>query len=272
MQITNKEQQTLMRCLQTVLRDSSRSSLKKLLSHQRILINNKPSSRLDTTLYPGDHITVLPKQNSLLYGIALVYSDADIVVINKPSGLLSVPTPESPYRHASYAVANFFSNTTTYVVHRLDYGTSGLMLFAKTKNACQKLLAMFEQHTIERSYMGILCGLPRQKKGTWDWPLLEVQKGWMSVSPAGKNAVTHYAVLKEKNGRCQTCFTLETGRKNQIRAHAAHAKLPLLGDKKYGYAGPHKKLSLHAYKLRFVHPVSGKKMQFSIPLTKDVCL
>ncbi len=156
-------------------------------------------------------------------------------------------------------------DSRVYPVHRLDQDTSGVMLFTYTEKARDLLKDQFFHHTIQREYIGMVHGMLSSLKGKWEHALYETKNYQTKVSPTGegKQAITHYEVLKNHKVNTSVRFTLQTGRKNQIRVQCAHEGFPIVGDKKYGKQGDlSKRLYLHAEKLAFIHPSSGQKLCF----------
>ena len=213
----------------------------------------------------------------------ILYSDADIVVVVKPPGVYVHPAPGHGQGTLSEFLVRRFpdmagvgSETRPGVVHRLDAGTSGVMVFARTRRAYLKLRADFEGHErVAKTYLALLHGAPKEKKGTLEFTV--GRKPWdarrMAVGvPGGKRAVTHWEVLARKGALALVEFSIETGRTHQIRLAAAQLGHPVVGDDLYGDAAadrrmgrraPH--LMLHAVTLEFDHPVTGRRLSFSAP-------
>jgi 23S rRNA pseudouridine1911/1915/1917 synthase len=141
------------------------------------------------------------------------------------------------------------------------------MVFAYTQSAREALQAQFQAHSIDRTYVGIVEGILPEKKGSWQSYLIEDPDYFVRSANVGKLSITHYEVIREMRKLSLMRFKLETGRKNQIRVHCSEAGHPLTGDEKYGAKTNFaKRLCLHASKLGFIHPTSGKKMEFEIPV------
>lgn len=203
-------------------------------------------------------------------GVAILYEDADLVVVDKPEGLLSVAAAFEKEETLHALLKMHKHAPRVFVVHRLDRETSGVMLFAYSERAKNALKRDFELHTIERRYVAIVEGEVAGERGVWQ-SLLSEDKNYVVRSTAhGRLAITHYEVLARQAGYTFLALELKTGRKNQIRVHASEAGHPVAGDTKYGARkNPLGRLVLHAHTLAFTHPTSGKKLSFlsAIPET-----
>ena len=210
--------------------------------------------------------------------IAIVFEDEDVIVLNKAPGLSVHPGPG----HFSDTLGNFLlyyydqsgQECDFHPVHRLDRGTSGLIVAAKHPHAQEVLKNQLHTEDFRREYLAVCEGTPSPAEGTIDAPLGpkpgSLVEQW--VTPEGKPARTHYRVLEEKKGRALLHLRLDTGRTHQIRVHMAHLGHPLTGDFLYG-TEDHDLIprpALHSAFLSFRHPVSGEKLNFSIPLPKDM--
>ncbi len=197
--------------------------------------------------------------------LEIIYEDEHLLVVNKPAGMLSVPGKGEADSVQSRIRRMYPDATGPLVVHRLDMATSGLLLVAKTKEVHQYLQAQFKNRTIQKRYIALLDGIIPQTEGIIDLPLClnPLDRPRQVVDEAhGKPALTRYEVLKRtKDGRTLIAFYPLTGRTHQLRVHAAHPKglhCPIVGDELYGKKA--ERLCLHAERLEFLHPVSGKKM------------
>ena len=207
----------------------------------------------------------LARKNDKEKELEIVYEDDALVVVNKPSGLLSVPGKED-----STSVQALMQTRLPQAlnVHRLDMDTSGLLLIAKTKEAHQCLQAQFEQRLIRKRYIALLEGIVPHDRGSIDLPLrpdLHDRPRQVVDKDHGKPALTDYEVLERKDGRTLVTFYPQTGRTHQLRVHAAHPlglHCPIVGDALYGT--PAERLCLHAERLEFTHPVTGERMTFQV--------
>jgi len=218
----------------------------------------------------------------------VVFEDDDIVVVDKPAGMVVHSAPG----HEEGALADELASSRPGmasvggrgrpgVVHRLDIDTSGVMVFAKTHIAYRKLRKAFESHSgVRKTYLAVLHGCPNPRAGTLDTTI--GRKPWdakrMAVdAPGGKRAVTHWKVLAKRGGVSLVEFAIETGRTHQIRVHAAHLGCPIVGDPLYGDAERDRRLRarpprqlLHAVELSFPHPATGRTVTFAAPPPPDV--
>lgn len=197
-----------------------------------------------------------------------VYEDDDIVVVNKPFGLLSVPGKEITDSVATRLQEQYNGTADIHLVHRLDMDTSGLILAAKSLAGYKNLQHQFLKRTVEKRYVAVLEGYTRSEKGTIDLPLrvdLDNRPGQLVCHEHGKAALTRYSVLERSKGKTRIHFFPITGRTHQLRVHAAHAEglnSAILGDVLYGTKG--ERLYLHAEVLEFHHPVSGERIRVEV--------
>lgn len=260
-----QEKTTLLQALQTLSPDSSKNTLRSWIEQGRVLVDEKPRSDVREVLNPGQTLKVGPKVSFADDGIRILYEDRYLVVIEKPEKLLTVASLDEDETNV-HAILRLRLKKRVYPVHRLDRDTSGVMVFAYTEKARDLLKKQFAVHSIERVYHAIVEGQLTPSKGTWKSRLLEDANYFVKSSPYGKLAITHYEVIKLKPRSSLVKFTLETGRKNQIRVHASDAGHPVLGDTKYGSKNRKVRLCLHAHILAFDHPIKKKRMRFVSPL------
>jgi len=223
-----------------------------------------------------------------LKGLDVIYEDEAVVVVDKPAGVYVHPSPGHETGTLVEALLSRYPEMAKVggrgregVVHRLDAGTSGVMIFARTQPAYRKLRADFESHArIEKTYLAVLHGAPKAKTGRLETTI--GRKPWdakrMAANvPDGVRAVTNWTVLAKKGGLSLVEFVIETGRMHQIRVHAAHLGCPLVGDDLYGDPARDARLRvcprrplLHAVTLAFDHPVTGRRMEFSAEPPSDL--
>jgi len=207
-------------------------------------------------------------------GLALIYEDDDILVVDKPAGLLTIATTREKTRTAYFALTNYLrkgsarSPVRLFIVHRLDRETSGVLVFAKTAEAKMRLQDQWKE--TEKKYLAVVHGRPAKSVQTITTYLAE-NKAHIVYSTAdtaeGKLSRTAYGVLRQAKDFCLLEVTPLTGRKHQIRVHLAGIGHPIVGDPKYGKAGDsHSRLALHARSLTFNHPGSGKRLTFEAPV------
>lgn len=268
MKTTVKEPILLLDLLSSLSPDSSKTTLRSWLEMGRVWVNEKVVKRGNFLLQVGQRVAISKKEALIRHDIKIVYEDAHLVVIDKPEGLLSVATDFDKSINAHTILKERRHPQRVYPVHRLDRDTSGVMLFAYSELARDGLKEQFFHHTIEREYYGLVEGHLEPAQGTWRSLLKEdVTYRVSSHSHQGKEAITHYEVVKYTSSLTLVRFRLETGRKNQIRVHCHDAKHPLFGDSKYGaviQGAP--RLCLHAFRLVFSHPITKKRFSFTSDL------
>lgn len=258
--------------------DRSRKSIKSLLEQKQIMILNQIVTRFDYPLQPGMNVIILkkkPSPNMTLRKMNLLYEDEHLLVIEKFAGLLSVATAKENEETAFSILKRYVKKSRhraeLYIIHRLDRDTSGIMMFAKSKEIQQKLQDNWENAVTKRIYYAVVEGHVKNAIGEIVSSLKENKSlmVYSSKTPGdGQKAVTRYRVLKSNARYSLLEVSLQTGRKNQIRVHLQDIGHSIAGDKKYGAAtNPLGRLGLHAGILEFFHPATGKYMHFetSVP-------
>lgn len=270
MKYTADKKASLLEILQGMAPDSSKNTLRSWLQAGRITVDNQSNHRANTEIQPGQEVCIGSKVSFLRGSIRILHEDDDIIVLEKPEGLLSVATDFENHATVHNRLKRRFHNRRVYPVHRLDRETSGVMLFVYTEKARDFLKTQFEQHLVDKTYFAIVEKEMALQKGSWESYLEEDDFYYVKStndSEHGKLAVTHYEVLKAHKNRSLLSLKPQTGRKNQLRVHCSEAGHPIVGDKKYGAAtNPLKRVCLHAQKISFVHPSHQRKMVFSTPL------
>ena len=277
------------------LEDYSRSFIQKLFEKGRISVNGEVCTSKKYKCAEGDHVVIeIPEPERLAVEaedipIDIVYEDEDLLVVDKPAGMVVHPAPgnysgtlvNALMHHCGDQLSSINGVIRPGIVHRIDKDTSGLLMVAKTDKAHASLARQLEEHSITRKYKAIVYNNIKVEEGTVDAAIgrdpgnrlrnAVIREGASGFENA-RRAVTHYKVL-ERFGR----FTLieaqlETGRTHQIRVHMAYIKHPLLGDELYGPSknkeGADRQM-LHAGLLGFTHPVTGAYMEFESPLPDD---
>lgn len=260
---------------------TSRSQLKNLISEGHVLVNNqtvKPKYQVKQ----GDQISVekpAPEPLELVpenIPLDIVYEDDDVIVVNKPQGMVVHPAPGHP-NHTLVNALLYHSPLSTIngtfrpgIVHRIDKDTSGLLMVAKTDLAHRCLAEQLQNKTNQREYLALVYGVIHEDKGIIDAPIGRnpQDRKKQAVIKNGRHAVTHFQVLKRYNNFTFVKCVLETGRTHQIRVHMKYIGHPLVGDPLYG---PRKVIGskgqfLHAALLGFKHPRTGKDLIFNAPL------
>lgn len=259
--------------------DLTRSALQKLLEEGAVLCGGEPVKKNRRTV-PGETYTLdLPDPEPIEavpqnIPLDIVYEDEDVIVVNKPVGLVVHPAAGHPdgtlvnalLYHCGNSLSGINGQLRPGIVHRIDRDTSGLIIAAKNDAAHLSLAAQLEDHSLYREYHAVAVGGFREDSGTVDAPMARhpVDRKKMAVDRTkGKRAVTHWEVLERYSGYTYLKCLLETGRTHQIRVHLASIGHPLLGDTVYGAKKPVPGLAgqcLHAKKLTFTHPSTGEKM------------
>lgn len=271
------EESRLLDYLIQAMPQRKRTAIKNLLSHNQIAVNGIPVTQFDTPLANGDEVKAnLTREFRVFYNrrLKLVYEDDDIIVVNKGYGLLSMGTDKIKDGTAYSILRDYLKwhnpNNKLFIVHRLDRDTSGLMVFAKSLEAKERLQHNWNNMVISRTYLAVVEGKPEEEEGTVKSYLAENSRFevYSTENPdEGQLAVTRYKTLKSKNGYSLMEVSLDTGRKNQIRVHMKDLGHPIAGDRRYGAkSSPIHRMALHAQTLRFVHPITRKDMNFSTPI------
>ena len=269
------------------LPDFSRSRIQQLLEQGCILVEGKPGKK-NRRLNPGERILLnLPEPAEADpepedIPLDILFEDEDLLVINKPKGMVVHPAPghergtlvNALLHHCGDSLSGIGGVKRPGIVHRLDKDTSGLMLAAKTDRAHASLAAQLGDHSLHRVYAALLIGTPRPAEGVVDLPVgrhPRDRKKMAAGVQGGRSAITHYRVLESFPGYSYAECVLKTGRTHQIRVHMASLGHPVAGDPLYGgkCALPLSSQCLHAREICFRHPVTGEDMTFSCPLPPE---
>ena len=266
--------------------DYSRSFLKKLLDDGNVLVNDKKAKpslkiasgdKIDITIPDISPVEIEPEDIPL----DIVYEDDDIIIVNKPKGMVVHPAPghysgtlvNAIMYHCKDSLSGINGQIRPGIVHRIDMDTTGSLIVCKNDESHVNIAEQIKEHTVNRIYVGIVCGNVTEDEGTIEGAIGRhpVDRKKMAVNEKnGKPAITHYKVLERFGNYTYMQFRLETGRTHQIRVHMASIGHPLLGDTLYSSGrSPFKHLqgqTLHAKTIGFVHPKSGEYMEFSAPL------
>ena len=265
----------------------TRSAAARLLEEGRVTRDGRPLAKnykltggetLAVSLPEPEPVDALPQNIPL----DIVYEDADVIVVNKPKGLVVHPAPGHPdgtlvnalLYHCGGSLSGIGGQLRPGIVHRIDRDTSGLIIAAKNDAAHQALAAQLQDHTLARVYRCIVVGNLREDSGTVDAPIGRhpVDRKKMAVVAGGRSAVTHWRVLERLRGCTYVECRLETGRTHQIRVHMAYLGHPILGDTVYGAKKAVPGLQgqcLHAVGLRFLHPRTGEPVELSCGLPAE---
>lgn len=286
---TVKEPCTLTEFMMKQMSGISRNKLKDILRGHGVSVDRKLVTQYDYPLQPGMQVQISKhRRSSELQNkwVKIVYEDKDIVVIEKASGILSMAATAKQFC-VKTVLDEYFKHRHfkchAHVVHRLDRDTSGLMIYAKSIEAAQKLEADWKGMVYDRRYVAVLTGRMEQEGGTIRNYLTDNKEYITFATPeeemtperaqatGAKYAVTHFHTLQAEEDYSLVEMRLETGRKNQIRVHMQGLGHPVVGDPKYGILGmyvpnPLGRLCLHAFRLCFYHPMTGQPMQFETPI------
>ena len=282
LEVSEGEEGRLDKYLSDKLEDMTRSYLKKLISDDKAVLVNGNPAKPNYKLKPGDIIELaVPEPIELEIKaenipLNIVYEDSDMLVVNKPQGMVVHPAAgnytgtlvNALLYHCGDSLSGINGEKRPGIVHRIDKDTSGLLLVAKNDNAHQKLSSQIKEHSLTRAYKALVHGNIKQDSGRIDAPIGRHPSDRKKMTVTEKNsreAVTNFRVI-ERYGRYTfvECI-LETGRTHQIRVHMSKNGHPIVGDKTYGVKKEEFNLAgqlLHAYKVGFIHPVSGEYMEF----------
>ena len=270
--------------LSAALDGLTRSAAQKWLEEGRVTLDGRPLKK-NARLQPGDTLLITPPQPQPI-GLApqdipldVAYEDGDVIVVNKPVGMVVHPAPGHPdgtlvnalLYHCGNTLSGINGELRPGIVHRIDRDTSGLIIAAKNDRAHLSLAAQLQDHSLFRLYHAVAAGGFREDSGTVSAPIARhrTDRKRMAVVPDGREAVTHWQVVDSQKGLTHLTCRLETGRTHQIRVHLAHLGHPLLGDTVYGGKKPVPGLAgqcLHAAQLTFTHPSTGERLTVEAPL------
>lgn len=274
---TVHQEDTLLSFLIDQLPGKGRSVLKALLRDRQVSVDGTAISQFNHPLAPGavvevrwERITPREQTKTSQLGLDIVFEDSDLIVINKPSGLLTVAT-DTEKRKTAYSMLSEHvkledPDNKIFVVHRLDRETSGLLLFAKNSTVKQQIQETWETMVNQRTYVGVVEGVVEKDEGTivsWLAETTAFRVYSQKNAQVGKRAVTHYRKIGGNSRYSLLQINLDTGRKHQIRVHMQDIGHPIVGDKKYGSSSnPIRRMALHAQVLAFTHPKTGQPCRF----------
>ena len=270
--------------LSAALDGLTRSAAQKWLEEGRVTLDGRPLKK-NARLQPGDTLLITPPQPQPIglvpqdIPLDVAYEDGDVIVVNKPVGMVVHPAPGHPdgtlvnalLYHCGNTLSGINGELRPGIVHRIDRDTSGLIIAAKNDRAHLSLAAQLQDHSLFRLYHAVAAGGFREDSGTVSAPIARhrADRKRMAVVPDGREAVTHWQVVDSQKGLTHLTCRLETGRTHQIRVHMAYLGHPLLGDTVYGAKKPVPGLAgqcLHAARLTFTHPSTGERLTVEAPL------
>ena len=259
----------------------SRNSVKSLLAHRQVMVNDKVTTRFNLPLQPGDIVTVNSGRGNIELShpkLRIIFEDAYLIVVEKKEGLLTVSTGNPDETTAFSILKNHVKKSSPqnriYVVHRLDRETSGVIMFAKNKDVQLTLQENWHRIVTRRIYVALVEGKMEKEQDTIVTWLSENEKSLKihssNTDNGGQQAITHYRCVKSNDHYSLLEIELETGRKNQIRVHMQGIGHPIVGDKKYGAGvSPINRLGLHARLLAFYHPVTTEVISFETQVPRN---
>ena len=271
--------------LSVLVPDCSRNSIQKLIEQGNVTINGiavnkkyKVNTDDEIMLVTGELKPLDAEPENI--PLDIVYEDDDLLVVNKPRGMVVHPAPgnytgtlvNALLYHCKDSLSGINGVLRPGIVHRIDKDTSGLLIVAKNDKAHIGLAEQIKEHSFTREYNAVICGHLKEQEGTVNAPIgrnPKDRKKMCVTMQNSKTAVTHYSVLEEYNGYSHISLKLETGRTHQIRVHMAHLGHPVAGDLVYGHDKKSAELNgqcLHAIKIGFVHPIKNEYMEFSSDL------
>ncbi len=268
--------------------EHSRSYFQYLIDQNHVLLNGHPikkqcrpviGDKIEISFQLTPELDVQPEEISL----DILYEDEYLIVINKPAGMVVHPAPGAPtgtfanalLYHCKQLNVEDFEPLRPGIVHRLDKDTTGVLVGAKTHAAHKKLIEQFSARTVEKRYLAICCGVP--KEGEFSAPIKRhpVNRKQMTVSSDGKEAISRFKILHRREGISLVEVELITGRTHQIRVHLKHLNCPILGDATYGSTSLNQKYKatrqmLHAHKIKFFHPISNTPLEIVAPIPNEM--
>ena len=269
----------LLEFLFEIFKDSSKNSVKSLLSNHRVLVDGAPVSQFNYKLFPGDTVMIAKTaiKQKARSNLPIIYEDDEIIVIDKPSGLLSVASDKekgvTAFRIINDYVQQKDKHNRIFVVHRIDEDTSGVLMFVKDSKLRDALQDKWNDLVSKRGYFAIIEGEMKEKEGTITSYLKKNSLNLMYSSSKkgdGQYAITHYKTIKSNGKYSLLDVNIDSGRKNQIRVHFGEKGHNIIGDDKYGNpSNPLGRLGLHAYELILTHPFTGKELKFHANMPKD---
>lgn len=255
------------------VKNVSKNKIKSMLKYEQVLVNNKIIKQYNYELKKNDIVT-LSSTKKMKTDLEIIYEDKNIIVLDKPCGLLTIGTKDEKEKTLYHFVSEYVKldnkNNNIFIIHRLDRDTSGIIMFAKNEKIKMRYQNNWNELVIRRSYVAIVDGIMKEKCGTIKTFLNENKEGYVYSSKSGKLAITEYKTIKENNNYSMINVNIKTGRKNQIRVHFKEIGHPILGDKKYGNKiNPIKRLCLHANVLEITNPISKKIDKYESKIPKE---
>lgn len=251
--------------------------IKQYLTHGSIYVNNNKTTKYNYPLLPGMVIVITTDQKQTkTLPFQIVFEDEHIIVVNKPSGLLTIATEKEKEKTLYHIVREYLQSknqhSKVFIVHRLDKDTSGIVVLAKDEKTKNKLQEHWNEYVSLREYVAVVHNKLEKKEGRIVQYLKETKTNLVYVSKDkdAKEAITNYKVLKENEEYSLLEITISTGRKNQIRVALSSINHPIVGDKKYGVKDDGERLYLHANRLKMYYPEIKKELLFETPIPNEI--
>ena len=256
--------------------DMPKKRVKQYLTHGSIYVNNSKVTQFDYKLVPGMNIIIdTDNKNKKELPFDIVFEDDHIIVVNKPSGLLTIATDKEKEKTLFHIVREYLVSkdkfARVFIVHRLDKDTSGIVVLAKDEKTKNRLQENWNEFVTLREYVAVVHGKLKNKEDRIVQKLKENKTNLVYVSKDddAKEAITNYKVIKETDNYSMVSINIETGRKNQIRVAFQTLRNPIVGDKKYGEKDNENRLYLHANRLKMYYPEIKKDILFEIPTPNE---
>lgn len=287
--LLDRDGERLDAALARLVPELSRSAAQRLIEQGSVTLGGRPVKKNEKTASGTALELCLPEVRETAVtaqeiALDVVYEDGDVIVVNKPKGLVVHPAPghadgtlvNALLHHCGDSLSGIGGEKRPGIVHRIDKDTSGLLIAAKNDTAHTRLSAQLKDHTLARTYECIVCGNVRQDAGTIDAPIgrSPADRKKMAVVMGGRPAVTHFEVIARYPGYTHLRCRLETGRTHQIRVHLSWQNHPILGDTVYGHKKPELGMDsqcLHARELTFLHPRTGERVTVTCELPDYFC-
>jgi tRNA pseudouridine32 synthase/23S rRNA pseudouridine746 synthase/23S rRNA pseudouridine1911/1915/1917 synthase len=263
---------TLLEAIAEHQSESSRNTIRSWIQDGRVLVDGQVVQMPKHEVTPGQEVRIDERRVKWQNNVKIVYEDKDLVVVDKPTSLLSVATDFEKKETLHTYLKERYKPHKVFVVHRLDQETSGLIVFARSEQAYRILKDELSRHRVRRVYYALVEGTLRGK-GKWEHYLYEDANYYVHITndpKKGEPSITFYEAISTHQGMTLVRFELKTGKKNQIRVHAQAAGHPIVGDDKYGASMKADRLYLHAHELSFSHPISKKILSFRSALPKKM--
>ena len=255
--------------------DMPKKRIKQYLTHGSIYVNNNKTTKHNYKVIAGMNIVINTVNNVKTLPFDVLFEDDHIIVVNKPSGLLTIATNKEKENTLYHIVREYLvsknKNNRIFIVHRLDKDTSGIVVFAKDEKTKNKLQENWNNYVSLREYVAVVHGNMKKDSDRIVQYLKETKTNLVYVSKDGdgKEAITNYKVIKKNDDYSLLNINIESGRKNQIRVALSSINNPIVGDKKYGIKDSFDRLYLHANKLKMYYPEIGKDILFETPIPNE---